>query len=32
MEVEVLASPAALAGEFVAEKARLFLPEGTIRY
>ena len=32
VEVEASAGPGALAGEFVAEKARWFLPEGMIRY
>ena len=32
MEVEASAGPAALADEFVIEKARWFLPEGIIRY
>ena len=32
VEVDASAGPGALAGEFVAEKARWFLPEGMIRY
>ena len=32
VEVEVSAGPGALAGEYVSEKARWFLPEGMIRH